>query len=480
MSFRDDLKNAFAMPKREDYKKDKEINSKDSISLQNNNTSNIILNKAKEKVSDFSNNMHVSKKKYEQLETQFMNFKNDVENLEILETIELNEKLQSYKVELEITKKAISKAKDELSLLNNQINEKTRLSSSLDDELFYSEFGLYKPHYECMNSDEYKERINFIRTKQKDKVKNKKALDFYDGWILDGSTAKGKSLNNDNMKMVLRAFNNECDVLISKVKFNNVDIIEERIKKAASAIDKLNVRNKISILPSYINLKIEELHLVHEYHVKKQEEKEELRRQREEEREEKKLQEELRKAREDANKEYKHYLSAKEKLINQLEQAENKEYIKARLLEMDTKLDEIEKGIKELDYREANKRAGYVYVISNIGSFGENIYKIGMTRRLEPMDRIDELGDASVPFKFDVHAMIFSDDAPALETALHNKFSNHKVNMINGRKEFFNVTLEEIEKVIKENHEKLVEIKKTPDAEQYRESLIIKKLNISN
>lgn len=163
-------------------------------------------------------------------------------------------------------------------------------------------------------------------------------------------------------------------------------------------------------------------------------------------------------------------------MINQLEQAENKEYIKARLLEMDTKLDEIEKGIKELDYREANKRAGYVYVISNIGSFGENIYKIGMTRRLDPMDRIDELGDASVPFKFDVHAMIFSDDAPALETALHNKFSNYKVNMINGRKEFFNVTLEEIEKVIKENHEKLVEIKKTPDAEQYRESLLIKKI----
>lgn len=100
-----------------------------------------------------------------------------------------------------------------------------------------------------------------------------------------------------------------------------------------------------------------------------------------------------------------------------------------------------------------------------------------MTRRLDPQDRVDELGDASVPFTFDVHAMIFSDDAPKLEAALHNAFDKKKVNMVNGRKEFFKVTLEEIEKVIKENHDKLVEIKKIPDAEQYRESLILKKLN---
>ena len=97
-----------------------------------------------------------------------------------------------------------------------------------------------------------------------------------------------------------------------------------------------------------------------------------------------------------------------------------------------------------------------------------------MTRRLEPMDRVDELCDASVPFKFDVHAMIFSDDAPTLENALHKAFDDRKVNMINGRKEFFNVSLEEIEKVVKENHEKLIEFNEIPDAEQYRETLKIK------
>lgn len=139
--------------------------------------------------------------------------------------------------------------------------------------------------------------------------------------------------------------------------------------------------------------------------------------------------------------------------------------------ELESQLGVIDVKIKDLDYREANQRAGYVYVISNIGAFGENIYKIGMTRRLNPQDRVDELGDASVPFNFDVHAMIFSDDAPALENALHKAFENRKVNMVNHRREFFNVTLDEIKDVIRQNYDKTVEFVDIPDAEQYRESL---------
>ena len=135
---------------------------------------------------------------------------------------------------------------------------------------------------------------------------------------------------------------------------------------------------------------------------------------------------------------------------------------------------EIDKSLVDIDYREANAKAGYVYIISNIGSFGENVYKIGMTRRLDPMDRVDELGDASVPFNFDVHAMIFSDNAPALEAALHRAFENRKVNMINTRREFFNVTLEEIEAEVKKNYDKTVEFTRFPPAEQYRESQKIK------
>lgn len=145
--------------------------------------------------------------------------------------------------------------------------------------------------------------------------------------------------------------------------------------------------------------------------------------------------------------------------------------------ELEKNLEDIEKAIKDVDYREANQRAGYVYIISNIGAFGENVYKIGMTRRLDPQDRVDELGDASVPFNFDVHAMIFSDDAPALENALHKAFEDRKLNMVNQRREFFNVTLDEIKEVVKKNFDKTVEFIDVPDAEQYRVSQKIKQLH---
>lgn len=137
-------------------------------------------------------------------------------------------------------------------------------------------------------------------------------------------------------------------------------------------------------------------------------------------------------------------------------------------------LNKIDKEFADVDYREANQRAGYVYVISNIGAFGENVYKIGMTRRLDPQDRVDELSDASVPFNFDVHAMIFSNDAPKLEAALHNAFADRKLNFVNQRREFFNVTLDEIKQVVRENYDKSVEFVELAPAEQYRESLKLK------
>ena len=136
--------------------------------------------------------------------------------------------------------------------------------------------------------------------------------------------------------------------------------------------------------------------------------------------------------------------------------------------QLENHLSDIDKALFDIDYRQANMRAGYVYIISNIGAFGKDIYKIGMTRRLDPQDRVDELGDASVPFNFDVHAMIFSDDAPALEAALHRAFEDRKLNMVNQRREFFNVTLDEIKEVIKKNFDKTVEFVDVPDAEQYR------------
>lgn len=366
---------------------------------------------------------------------------------------------------------------NKLDILLAKIKEKEKEIFELDDIIESQDFGLYKPKYNCMNSEEYREKIQAVRAKQKDMISNKTALKYFADWTLDGSKAKGRAMNNDNMKITLLAFNGEADKLINKVKYNNVYKIEERIRKIAEKIDRLNTRNKITIKSDYINLKIEELYLSYEYEQKKQDEKEEIRRIREEEREAAKLEKEIKEARKNIDKEEAHFEQALENLKKQLSTTNNDEKVLLlqKKIELEQHLNEIHEKIKELDYRESNARAGYVYVISNIGSFGENIYKIGMTRRLEPLDRVNELGDASVPFKFDVHAMIFSDDAPKLEAALHNAFNDKKVNMINNRKEFFNVTLEEIEDVVKNNFEKTVEFSRIAEAQEYRESQVILK-----
>lgn len=390
----------------------------------------------------------------------------EVENGELLE--EVSEKRQEVE--------SLSAEIDNLQLA---FDTRSKELFDLDEKLMYQDFGLYAPKYSCVSSDEYKERIDNVRKKQKKMISDRKALRYSDEWVLDGSAAKGRAMNNDNMKMVLLAFNGECDSIIRKVKFNNVERIEDRIVKIAEKINKLNERNKISITKAYMNLKLEELHLVYEYELKKQEEKEEIRRIREEEREAQKVAKELEAARKNIDKEHSHYSNALENAKLQLQTAsdDEKQALQEKVDELENKLSEIQTSIEELDYREANMKAGYVYIISNIGSFGENVYKIGMTRRLEPMDRINELGDASVPFKFDVHAMIFSDDAPKLEAALHNAFETKKVNMVNGRKEFFHVSLEEIEKVVKENYEKTVEFNRNTDAEEFRETqMMLKKI----
>ena len=197
-------------------------------------------------------------------------------------------------------------------------------------------------------------------------------------------------------------------------------------------------------------------------------------------REQAKLEKELEEARKNIDKETKHYANALDKLNSQLEgnlTDDQKNDLLEKKAEIEGQLSNLQKALNDVDYREANQKAGYVYIISNIGAFGENVYKIGMTRRLDPMERVDELGDASVPFNFDVHAMIFSEDAPKLEAALHRAFEDRKLNMVNTRREFFRVTLDEIEAVVKANYDKTVEFIKIPPAEQYRQSLAMTQEN---
>ena len=145
--------------------------------------------------------------------------------------------------------------------------------------------------------------------------------------------------------------------------------------------------------------------------------------------------------------------------------------VQASIDELQKNVEESEAKKKDLDYRQENATAGYVYIISNIGSFGKDIVKIGVTRRLDPMERIDELGSASVPFKFDVHALIFSYDAYSLETELHSRFADRRINKVNNRKEYYRVAISEIKDALSEYKDLTVDFNEIPEAPEYRESL---------
>ena len=204
------------------------------------------------------------------------------------------------------------------------------------------------------------------------------------------------------------------------------------------------------------------------------EEKEMLKDLRAQEREEAKVLKEIEEERKRLKKEQTHYQNALDKILSQIEKNGETDDLLEKKAQLEAQINDTAAAIENVDYREANRKAGYVYIISNIGAFGENVYKIGMTRRLDPQERVDELGDASVPFNFDVHALIFTDDAPGLETALHNAFESRKLNKINSRREFFAVSLDEIKAEVRKNFDKTVEWIDVPEAEQYRQSLLIK------
>lgn len=409
---------------------------------------------------------------------------NDLTSLmtpEMKDAVKLQEyisKLEDQKVDCEIQiselndtyQREVTEYKDVIKKLDSEIAEKKQQIITFDDTILVQEFGLYSPRYDFISSDEYKEKLNQIRNLQKECIKKDLALSGNANWTVNDSVAKGRKMVKDMQKLLLRAFNSECDETISKIKYNNIDASIKKINSSAAAISKLGTIMKIAITEKYLNLKIQEAYLALEYQLRKQKEKEEAKEARAQMREAAKLQREIEEQRRKIEKEQAHYQKALLTVLKQLESASENE--KADLLakrgELEKELGDIEISLNDIDYREANQRAGYVYVISNIGSFGKDVYKIGMTRRLDPQERVDELGDASVPFNFDVHAMIFSDNAPALETALHHAFENKKLNMVNHRREFFHVTLDEIKEVIKQNYDKTVEFVDVPDAEQYR------------
>ena len=388
--------------------------------------------------------------------------------------------LSPEQVELADLQGALEQARQALAAVTAQREQEVQKLDALraqlvqtEEELNLQSFGVYKPRYDLMRADEYRARLLEIRAQQKEMIKAKTAVTGLTNWTVNNNAAQGRKMVSDMQKLLLRAFNSECDDVIEHVRYSNLEASEKRITSSKDAISKLGTIMGISITPGYYRLKIEELYLAFEYQQKKQEEKEEQKEARARMREEAKLAKEIEEERKKLEKEQRHYQNALHKIDAQLAGASEADRadIEQKREELVQQLQKIDQAFKDVDYREANQRAGYVYIISNVGAFGENVYKIGMTRRLDPMERVDELGDASVPFDFDVHAIIFSDDAPKLEAALHNAFADRKLNFVNQRREFFRVTLDEIKAVVRANFDKTVEFVDFPAAEQYRQSL---------
>lgn len=412
------------------------------------------------------------KKENEALKSELTE-KNKLLTPEMLEAEQLKKNIEVLQGMYQNLNKSIGILKNKEAQMVAEIQQRSAELIDIDDRMMFQDFALYTPKYELANSEKYKDALDSIRNAQKEFIKKDLAILGTNSWEVNGSKTEGKKLVADMKKLFLRAFNSECDSIIEKVTVTNYTTSLKRINSSCEAISKLGRLVQISISDPYLSAKIKELDLALEYREMKQREKEEQKELKAQMREEAKLQKEIEEARKKVEKEQNHYLNALEIINQQLEKAseEEKSAILAKKAEIENGLVEIDKNLKDIDYREANVKAGYVYIISNIGAFGENVYKIGMTRRLDPLERIDELGDASVPFDFDIHAMIFSDNAPALEAALHKAFENRKINMINHRREFFRVSLDEIKSVVRENYDKTVEFIEIPAAEQYRQSV---------
>lgn len=286
-----------------------------------------------------------------------------------------------------------------------------------------------------------------------------------------------KNRKDTAINFVLDAFNGKVDTILAMIKKDNYGILEQKIQDAYSLVNYLGAAFRNARINSiYLDSRLDELKWGVAVNELKLQEREEQRRIKEQIREEEKARREYEKAMRDAAKEEDTIRKAMEKAQQAIAKAseEQKAKYEAQLADLEQKLVEAEaKNQRALSMAQQTK-SGHVYIISNIGSFGENVYKIGMTRRLEPLDRVRELGDASVPFPFDVHAMIYCEDAPKLETELHRFFVQNQVNKVNPRKEFFRIPISDIKKEV-EKREVEVKWTMTALASEYKETLAIER-----
>ncbi|HDB6648701.1 TPA: DUF4041 domain-containing protein [Staphylococcus aureus] len=384
----------------------------------------------------------------------------------------LKEKNKSINIENQKIKREIQELKNLKKDLISSIEEGTKelehITSYLNDELFKYDIELTYP-FDLVEVDS--SQINtYIKKLQ---MKEKELLNLEEVKIFNVST-ENKRHQNAQAKQIIRLFNAETSQLINKVNSKNIESMQNKIFKSYEGINKIFETDNVRIPETLLDIKLEMLDLMHKYQVKIEDEKIIRREERARLKEIEQAEKEMEKKIKELDKDIRHHNNEIKKLtmyLNNTDLQVEKELYIEKIRELDQSLKNLNSERENVEDRKDNAQSGFVYIISNIGSFGENVYKIGVTRRLEPMDRINELSSASVPFEFDVHALIFSENAFELKNKLHEYFKKYKVNKVNGRKEFFKVNINEIKDKVLSEHNSTVQFIDEPKAIQYRETL---------
>ncbi|EMV3139028.1 DUF4041 domain-containing protein [Staphylococcus pseudintermedius] len=378
------------------------------------------------------------------------------------------QKLKDKKIELKNENQELLNTNEKVAeKIEAATKELDYLIEQLDDTIEKYEVKMTYP-FEMIDVDSFEimSQIKKLELKEKDLLSRENVSIF----VSDSN----KRHHNSQAKQIIRLFNAESSILINKVTHKNVETLQNKLFQAYQTLNKLFETDNVAIPSTVLDIKLEQLQLVHQYQVKLEDEKEIRKEEKARIQEEKKVERELERKLKDIDKDIKHHNNEVSKLTTYLSKANTdveKEIFAEKIRELEKQILKLKSDKDSVNERMVKAQSGYVYVISNIGSFGENIYKIGVTRRLEPLDRIKELGDASVPFEFDVHALIFSENEFDLEKKLHDHFKDNQVNKVNNRKEFYNVDLKEIERIVLDEYNETVKFVHEPKAEQYRESI---------
>ncbi|WP_019291328.1 DUF4041 domain-containing protein [Lactococcus petauri] len=437
--------------------------------------------KLTQKIATLEKELETKQLQFQELSTK-LNLANEIERLEELSRKKLSE-INKKTAEIESLKQIISSANEAVDLKKvadekrKELNQLRKDIALANDEIGLQEFGFFERKYNFVSSVKYKVELSNVRMAEKLMVKNNEAGIIIQPLTMDGSANKGKVMQKQLIKAAIRGFNGEADAILTKISSSNLEQKLSAIERSWEQLNKIYAKNLVQISHKYLELKKDELRLAAEFELKKQEEKDKLREEKEREKEERKLQAELAKQQLKYDKDIAQFSNAITLAENKLKIASESEIdeLKKQIEQYKHKIDELNNEKEELNTKFSNAKAGYVYIISNVGSFGEGVVKIGVTRRLTPTDRVDELGSASVPFKFSINALVFNDDAFDLETRLHQHFDKYRVNKFNNRKEYFRVDLEKIKSYLETDSSLNVEWNETPENFEYEQTLLLEK-----